>query len=284
MIRIAALLTCFNRKTFTLATLESVFAHQTADSLIDVFMVDDTSTDGTPEEVAVRFPQVRILPGTGSLFWNGGMRMAWTEAFRGDYDFYFWINDDIRLEADALDRLLHVSDELRSNGHTRSIVVGSTCDARNGRVTYGGVVHNSRIHPFKYSLVPPSDLPQPCDTMNGNCVLISREASRLTGNLSREFAHSMGDFDYGLRARAAGCSLWVAPGFYGSCSRNALAGTWMDSSLPLGRRWKDIMSPKGLPPREWRVYCRRHAGPLWRIYWVLPYSRILLGSLLRQSS
>jgi hypothetical protein len=37
--------------------------------------------------------------------------------------------------------------------------------------------------------------------------------------------------------------------------------------------------PKGLPPQEWSVFARRHAGVLWPIYWLLPYMRLFITSI-----
>ena len=54
--------------------------------------------------------------------------------------------------------------------------------------------------------------------MNGNTVLVSRAVVRRVGNLDPAFAQQMGDFDYGLRARAAGCSVWTTPGTIGMCA------------------------------------------------------------------
>ena len=45
------------------------------------------------------------------------------------------------------------------------------------------------------------------------------------GNIDGAFIHSMGDLDYGLRARKLGCSIWTAPSFVGTCSRNSLDGS-----------------------------------------------------------
>src|SRR5437879_10926345 len=60
-----------------------------------------------------------------------------------------------------------------------------------------------------------------CDTMNGNCVLIQRSVVPRLGNLDHHFTHSMPDLDYGLRAKRAGCSVSVAPGYVGDCVTNS---------------------------------------------------------------
>lgn len=82
--RIAALLTCFNRKEKTLQCLKSLF--QVLPGCI-VFLVDDASTDGTSDAVKQLFPEVHIIRGDGNLFWSRGMFTAWKEAVKGNYNY-----------------------------------------------------------------------------------------------------------------------------------------------------------------------------------------------------
>jgi GT2 family glycosyltransferase len=115
--------------------------------------------------------------------------------------------------------------------------------------------------------------------MNGNCVLVTREAARRTGNFSAEFTHAIGDFDYGLRARAAGCTIWVTPGFVGTCIRDSASEPQTNPGLSLKQRWNRVNSPKGLPFWEYREYARKHGGLFWPVFWILPYLRFPTGTL-----
>jgi GT2 family glycosyltransferase len=224
---------------------------------------------------------VRVLQGNGNLFWCGGMRLAFDAALKDDFAFYLWLNDDTLLESDAVARLLVTHQSLAAAGNERAIVVGSTRDPQTGELTYGGLVRSSRIHPLKYRLLKPGDKPIRCDTMNGNCVLIPRAVAAVVHNLSEEFRHGIGDFDYGLRARKAGCTVWIAPGYIGTCGWNDMTGGFLDPRSPLRKRWQHMKSDKGLPPGEYLTYARRHAGGLWPLFWALPYVRVVLGALLR---
>ena len=56
-----------------------------------VYLVDDGSRDGTSRSVAVRFPQISILEGDGSLFWNGGMRKAFAQRLPKVFDGYILV-------------------------------------------------------------------------------------------------------------------------------------------------------------------------------------------------
>ncbi|MEM3433164.1 MAG: glycosyltransferase family 2 protein [Candidatus Methanomethyliaceae archaeon] len=276
MTTLAALLTVHNRRATTLACLDALLGQLLPAGIrLSVFLVDDGSTDGTAEAVRERFPEVRLLQGSGSLFWNGGMRLAFSKALKEGFDYYLWLNDDTHLYPGALHVLLETSLKLGPE----AIVVGSVQDPHTGAHTYGGVVRSNRYRPLRFSLVAPGEAPRLVDTMNGNCVLIPRQVAEKVGNLDPNFTHSMGDFDYGLRARRLGFGVWVAPGYVGTCARNSMKGTWCDSALPLRERWRKVREVKGLPPEEWRVFAQRYAGSLWPVYWLSPYLRLLLSSV-----
>ena len=280
MISISVLLTCFNRRPTTLAALERLFRQDCiAEVNLEVFLVDDGSSDGTGDAVKAQFPQVHVVQGDGSLYWNGGMRTAMGLALQRDLDYYVWLNDDTILLPDALRRMLKTEELLRARGLATAIVVGSTCDPRTGLLTYGGVVRSSPWRTLKFALVPPGDTALPCHTMNGNFVLIPRSVAALVGNVSPEFTQSAGDFDYGLRAHRLGCTTWVAPGLVGTCARNPVARTWQDRTLSLRERWANLNSPKGLPPQTWWTFARRHAGLMWPAYAVWPYLKVVASSL-----
>jgi GT2 family glycosyltransferase len=281
---VAILMTCHNRQAKTLASLEGVFKQELSPGVeMQVYLVDDGSTDGTRQAVETAYPQVHLLPGDGNLFWNGGMRLAIAEAMNSDYDYYLWLNDDTLLNPQAIASLLSTCEGLVESGENpKAIIVGSTGDPETGALTYGGMVRNSWWHPLKFGLLEPGKNPKPCDTMNGNCVLVSRDVVQVVGNLDPAFEHSTGDFDYGLRARQQGFRIWVAPGYVGTCPRNPEGGIWKDPEMKIGDRLKKASQSKGLPLREWKVFSQRHAGLFWPIYWLLPYARLLLISILRR--
>jgi len=282
--RLAVILTCFNRKQKTLDCLNAVAASTGIEHVqLAAVLVDDGSTDGTAEAVREAFPWVKVVSTNDNLFWCRGMHRAFDIALQGDHDYYLWLNDDTSLHPDALSRLLACESSLRTQYGKPAIVVGSTVDATTGALTYGGSVQASGLKRTKFIRVTPTDAPQRCDAMNGNIVLVPRDAAQLVGNLDPVFEHAMGDTDYALRARQLGVGVWVGPGVYGICDSNPSTGTFMDASLPLGRRWKQMMSRKGLPWRSWLVLTRRHTGLLWPLYFSWPYLRVVLNMGQRRS-
>ncbi|MFS8120400.1 MAG: glycosyltransferase family 2 protein, partial [Microcoleus sp.] len=284
---IAVLMTCHNRKSKTLATLESLFQQRSIDEIgHKVYLVDDGSTDGTRQAVQQTYPDVKIFSGDGNLFWNGGMRIAFSEAIKDDPDYYLWLNDDTILYPEALSSLLTTSRHLLEQGEENAIVAGSTCDPDTGAFTYGGIVKITPLLPFKFRFLDPTEAPQSCDSMNGNCVLIPRSVVELVGNLDPAFIHYLSDWEYGLRARQKGCTVWIAPGYQGTCSPNPQATKVAAASMSEGL--EKMNQPKGLtfqdatlqPWEEWKVFAQRHGGLFWPVYWLLPYRRLVWFSVL----
>jgi GT2 family glycosyltransferase len=265
--RIAALMTCHNRRQLTLRCLESlaVAADRVADRVeVDVFLVEDSCTDGTPEAVAERFPRVTIVPGSGSLYWCGGMRVAWQAAVQaGDHDAYLWLNDDVKLAPDVLVVLLDTADRVHRETGRAGIIVGSTLDEVGGGTSYGEMGPEG--------IRPAGDTPRPIVSFNGNIVFVPDEVFRLVGNFSRAYTHGFGDIDYACRARQKNVPIWLAAGHLGSCVMDKVS-RWERPDVPLWKRLVALHKPTGCPPWELAILTLRHGGWFFpwtvaRLYW-----------------
>ncbi len=253
-----------------------------AGAALTAILVADGSSDGTATAVRAQYPEVRVVEGSGQLYWNGGMRLAIEVARREDPDYYLLLNDDTHLLAGALAGLLTAHRLLAAAGQAPCLVVGSTQDPETGEQSYGGWRRGGWLNPARIQMVAPGPAAQRCDTMNGNCVLVPRDVLQRVGNLDDTFTHRMGDLDYGYRAGQARCSLWVAPGYVGECVANSGKGLWVDPSLPAREQWRRALGPKGLPPREWLVFTYRHFGPVWPAAFAWPYLKIWWLALRRR--
>ncbi len=243
--KIAVLITCHNRKVLTISCLERVF--QQSDGNFDVFLTDDGCTDGTPDEVIKRFPQVHVIKGDGNLYWNRGMYVAWKEALKGDYDYYLWLNDDTFIKSDCFERLLEASHHYDD----KAIIIGTTCSKEDSNlITYGGRDAEERLldNTTEYNK---------CHTFNGNIVLVPIEVVKKIGIISSRFHHRFGDTEYGFRANRNGVEVRTAIGVLGECDLHSSLPTFCNPTKKLSQRLKSYFSVTGGAPSD-LFYLRFH--------------------------
>ena len=272
--RIVAVLACHNRQRETLGCLAALFGQELpVDTQIGAILVDDGSQDGTAAAVEAAFPEVRLLCGDGTLWWGGAMALGLREAATTDADLHLWLNDDVRLDRDALSVLLGAWDG-------RGIVVGATRDGPDGGISYGGQRRTGR-HPLKLCPVLPDGAGASCDTFQGNVVLVPAAVTRALGGIGAEFIglQGMADTDFGLRARAAGVPIRLAPRSVGICRRNRSIAPWRDRRLGLRQRLTALFGPRGFPPGPFLRLMRRHGGSLWPLWAASAWGHALLGAL-----
>lgn len=280
---LAVLLTCRNRRETTLAALRGV-ARQDRSIAPTVFLFDDASTDGTPAAVVAEFPEVRIVPGDGRAFWNGGLHRLWSVARAAPVDAFLWLNDDVALDDDAFARLADAWHAVSARvGGDRFILAGAT-RGDGGEVSYGGLRRTRRRTALAFAPVAAAPEPVPIDTFNGNIVLVPRGVVDLIGLNDPAFFHNMGDIDYGLRAKAAGVEVTQLPGTLGHCAANLekRARGFGSPALTLAEQWRVVNTHRGLPPRSWWRLVRRHGGAWWPIQFLAPYRALLIPRSLRR--
>ena len=241
----------FNRKAMTLACIKNCYEQiesMKADGRysFSIYLTDDASTDGTYDAVSEAYPDVRIIRGNGSLYWNRGMCAAWEKAAEDSPDFYIWLNDDTSLKPGAFATLLENSAYLKH----KAVVVGTAVDSK-GNYSYGGRTSSGKIIP------PDPIIPVVCDVFNGNLVLVPKSVYETVGTMDPVYSHSFGDYDYGVRASRAGITSVVAPGVLAVCDRNPGLPAWRNSAYPLKKRFAALMDPKGRPLKEQFVYDMR---------------------------
>ena len=280
---IAAVLTCFNRKEKTVQCIKSL-ADGNSDCHIRFIVVDDNSTDGTKEALEDLSYDIKIIDGNGQLFWCGGMYTGLGYVLDNETtDYVLFVNDDVAFYPSIIDRMLVEVSEGASDSASEmavkidrpDILVGTTCDT-DGKVSYGGVVLTSK-HLAKFEIL---DINQKrkCDTFNCNCALVPFEIVKKIGNFDNKYTHSMGDFDYGLRASRSGYIINNTDYYVGECDTNSEIGTWKDTALPRKERMRLKETRKGLPKSDWWHFCKKNFGLMPAIYHsVTPYIRIMIG-------
>lgn len=274
---LAVCIACFNRRVLTLKCLESLFAQRLPNALrLVVHLLDDGSTDGTGAAVAEAFPQVILHQGDGNLYWAGGMRLVHGLALAEGHDYFLWLNDDAELFEDALPRAFATLEDLRRRHGGEHLVVGAMRDPE-GTTTYSGFARGPRLAPWRLRRMEPHpDTPLPCDTTNGNFVLIPAAAAHAIGNIPRAYRQSLADLDLGFRARRLGFGLWIAPKHFGITLPNtARQRWWLAPGLGLSERLRSIEQPLGHPFWPNLTYNWRSFGAWGLLGALAPYVSLL---------
>lgn len=274
--KIAAILTCYNRREKTLSCLDSLSNISLPKGYdLDIFLVDDGSTDGTGEAVREQYSSVNVIQGDGNLFWSKGMNVAWKTARNTfDYDFYLWLNDDVVLFDKLIETLLR--DYLKL-ANKNSIIVGP-CMSSKGSITYSGYTNL-----FKKVKIIPNGVTQECNHFNGNIVFIPKTVFNEVGFIDPVFHHSQGDFDYGLRAKKLGISSFVSSEYLGICEANSELPIWCNPKYPITKRLKLFNTPLGGRPKLTYIFQRRHMGFVYALFhYFTIHIRVIFPQLWRQ--
>lgn len=246
MIKIAALLSTHNRLEKTVKCLECLLNNKTEKIEIYIVISDSSSDLNIGIELKNKFPNILYKKVNENVFWNKGMIDAWKNSLKLNPDFFLLLNDDTFLIKEALNRMLKEYNDLKKP----AIIVGAT--SQGNEVTYGGRLNNLRESP----LVPNNSI-QEIKYINGNCVLISKYVFIKVGFLSEKFSHSLGDLDYGLRAKKIGIKSYLSGSIVGECEKNK--NIWFNKKTFL-ERLKHLKSPKGVPLNEYFYFNYVHFG------------------------
>lgn len=269
--RVAVLMTTFNRREMTIASIKSI-ADNNQLLQFDFIVFIDGSSDGTEENLGKLPYSIITLHGDGNFFWNRGMYycMKYVLNNKKKYDCILWINDDVHFFAHTIEKMYLQLIEKHEN-----VIVGSTC-SENGNVTYGAIKYLSKKK-LKYRMLMPQEQNVEIDTFNGNCVLFKIDCVISTGNLDKKYLHGMGDFDYGFMLTRKGFHITLFEDFVGICNRNLKVSTWLDTSLTRKERIQLKESPKGLPFKDWFHFLNKNFGLAVAIHRsVTPYIKIII--------
>lgn len=195
-----------DRKKKLLRLIDSIRASDYPMALLEIIVVDNASSDGTPEAVAVAFPDVRIVRSTTNLYCGGG-RNAGMAVARGAY--LFCVDDDNILNPACISQLVDAMEADQRIGIAAPLMLrygsggviwcaGGKVD-RWGRLShlFGGLrVSDIALPP----LIEAEYFPNACMLRAG----LFQEGLRFD---AAAFPHNWTEVDLGARARRAGLLL-----------------------------------------------------------------------------
>ena len=264
----------WNGGEFTIPCVESLLASEPPPWRIVV--VDNASTDGSPDAIANRFPQVQLIRCDRNLGFAGGTNVAVRALLDAGADLIWILNNDTVVQPTCLDLL---SREIEREGE------GKPLAAVSAMILFqepGDVIWYAGGNWSRWTLAAPHrgegevdrgqyDRPEDVGFLSGCCILARAEALRKIGLFDERFVAYHEDADWCLRALKAGYRLRYVP----------TAVLWHKVSASIRKntlgRSRGFSSPRSyyLSTRN-RIYVlRAHAGR------PVPYLTALAALLLR---
>lgn len=254
--KIAALLTCFNRKDMTVSCLQklmharNIYNEKSEDKIgLSVFLTDDKCTDGTPEAVreSLKGEDFHIIEADGNAYWAGGMRLAWREAIKvGGFDFYLLLNDDTDVWDNLFEELFAAHKYCMDEYGHAGVYSGCTVWKDNlEKMSFGGKIRKGFLIK-RYNWVYPNGVPQHCDIVNANILLVAAEVVEKIGVFADCYVHGAADNDYSMRANKAGIPVVVTGSYCGGCNAdnyNHKIECDRLKKMSLPQRWKYFSNP-----------------------------------------
>ena len=252
--KLAILISCFNRKKKTLSCIKSILSQEDPGFIISIYLIDNGS-DGTSKEVKLLYPEVVLLEGNSNLYWAGSMRKVWQYALDSGnpYDFFLLLNDDTILIKTALKDLLN---DYKKLDRPDVILIGSTLDPETDKVSYGGYKVLNKYGSNTKRIMPDLQNPIECDLGNGNIMFVPNEVVKKLGILSELFTHGIADYDYTLRAKSLGMPSYIGSNYSGFCTNDHGNKWWNAKQYSLKERIQKLYDVKGLAYKEYLLYLR----------------------------
>lgn len=260
-----ALVLAFNEYRYTRECLTSLAAlDPPADRIL---VVDNGSSDGTPERIRAEFPSVDLLALPENRWFAGGVNEGLKRALDGGAGSVLLLNNDLVLERGALGALVRALEADPARGAAspklftfdppdRIWFAGGVVTRGFGLIRHRGV--NRKDDAWRGS---GADAPRAVDYVSGAAALLSRAALERVGLLDPSYVIYVEDVDWSARAREAGFVLWYAPDARG----------WHHVSVTSGGGLTPLKAYFRL--RSGALYLSRHARP-----WERPLAWLAYGA------
>ncbi len=212
---IAAIIVTFNRKALLIECLEANLA-QTR-SLDRIIVIDNASTDGTPEHLTdhglLEDDRIDYIWLDENIGGAGGFARGMARAMEGDFDWMWLMDDDAIPDADALEKLLAGRGGLPTHTAGEPYVLTSCVTGKTGEIDLQhrrrvdlATLGSTALETEAYSL-------RVAEIDAGSFVgfMVSRGTVDKVGFPRADFFIYYDDTEYSLRIRKAGGKIYLIP-------------------------------------------------------------------------
>jgi GT2 family glycosyltransferase len=229
-------------------------------SNFEVVVIDNGSTDNTKEYVEDKWPEVIVLRTENNLGYSGGFNFGLDFAFyKENADYVLITNNDVKADRNVIPELVKVAETDSSIGfvtgkvyfYDQPEILQSTGKYGDSKYWRGGHRSGREKDVGQFDKVEQIDW---CDDIFW---LVNRNLYLKTKGYDTEFQFQAEDFDWQVRAKEIGYSIYYTP----------FAKIWHKESMTIGKTssfktYYDARNPlivhlKHRKPREVQIYMRR---------------------------
>jgi hypothetical protein len=199
-----------NRREDTLACLASL--RQSCYSDARLMVLDNASTDGSPEAIRAQFPEVQLLPLTDNRGYAGNNNIGIRAALEQGADWVLVLNEDTLLDPDCLSALVQQGESDPRIGivgplvyHANEPGVIQSAGGRLGRHWLAEHIGQNETDTGQFST--------PCDVewISGCAIMLRRALLEQIGLLDERFFYYWEETEWCLRASRAGWRIVHVP-------------------------------------------------------------------------
>jgi len=206
----------YNNIHDTLDCLESI--SQLEGGQFPVLFIDNGSEDNSSDIVKKHFPSVNVLRLSSNLGFSGGTNEGLGWVCGQGYEFCLILNNDVILDQAMVNEMLSVADN-----HESCAVVMPRIIFIPPKVKTRGSRKNIWSDGGYYRKLPPTiklkdnrrninfEVPRTIEFAPGCALLIRCEVFEKVGSFDERFFLFYEDWDFSMRVRKAGLSIWCAP-------------------------------------------------------------------------
>ncbi len=201
----------WNGKSVTLDCLDSLTKISYGNFRIVV--VDNASTDGSPQEIRQRFPDVVVLVQKENLRFAGGNNVGMKYALEQKAELLCLLNNDTTVERDLL---THLVARIRADRHIGMVAPKIYYHSEPDRIWFAGGEISMWTGTMKHTGIRETDTGHyehsaEIDYATGCCMLTTREVIEKVGMFDETYFMYTEDADLSMRIRRAGYTIMFEP-------------------------------------------------------------------------
>lgn len=205
--KIASVIVTYNNSDNIEKLLDSLLTQ--SKPIEEIIVVDNASSDGTPQMVKKRFPKVTLLANASNTGVGGGYAQGMEYAYQKGYEWIWLLDGDSLPQTSALEELAKAFTSLRSLHPKIGILASSPVNPLTG-IRWDGFLWRDRFKRFLKE-IPYSNKPSSVDSVISSGSLVNREVIKDVGLPRVDFFMDFVDNEYNFRVRKKGYEIIYVP-------------------------------------------------------------------------